>query len=275
MAAEVQGSETECASAGADDPPLIAVSTSELRRSDRVTPTPQGEPPQVEMVLGLRYLQAIEAAGGIPVVVPPLGERQIAALLARVSGVCLSGGPDLDPSGYGEAPHRRTGPTEPGLDRFELAFAAAADARRLPILAICRGMQVLNVTRGGTLHQHLPDVVGDRITHRQQAPGADTTHWVTLNRGSRLSEILGQRRTKVNSFHHQAVAQLGAGLTATGHASDGTVETLEAVDREFVIGVQWHAECLIDRHIGATLFRSFVDASVRFQAAAARFARAA
>jgi putative glutamine amidotransferase len=223
------------------------VSTSEIRRQEAVKLTPQGEPPQHEMALGLKYLYAVERAGGLPVVVPLLSDECIESLLDEVSGVCLSGGPDLDPESYGARRHSRTGPTERRLDSFELALARAADARGLPILAICRGMQVLNVARGGTLHQHLPDVVGDRICHRQLQSGATVTHWVTLEPSSRLSSILVRERTKVNSFHHQAVARLGPGLRVTARASDGTIESVEAVDREFVLGVQWHAECLVER----------------------------
>ncbi|MBV9838920.1 MAG: gamma-glutamyl-gamma-aminobutyrate hydrolase family protein [Solirubrobacterales bacterium] len=245
--------------------PLIAVTTSEVRRSGTVTPTPQGEPPQREMALGLRYLQALEAAGAIPVVIPPLAIERIEPLLSRIDGVCLSGGPDLDPEGYGERRHPLTGPTEADLDAFELALARAADARELPILAVCRGLQVLNVARGGTLHQHLPDLVGDRIAHRQQQRSSDPTHWVSIDPSSQLAAILSRNRAKVNSFHHQAVATIGRGLVASSHASDGTIESLEALDRGFVLGVQWHAECLVNRREQAALFRSFVEAARRFQ----------
>jgi putative glutamine amidotransferase len=252
--------------------PLIAVTTSEVRAGTAVTPTRHGEPPQLEMALGLKYLHALETAGGVPVVVPPLEIDCIDDLLDRVHGVCLSGGPDLDPTSYGERRHERTGPTESQLDVFELALARAADARGLPILAVCRGMQLLNVARGGTLHQHLPDIVGERIVHRQSEPGERPTHWVTLAPATRLGEILDRRKAKVNSFHHQAIATLGEGLTVTSRASDGTVESVEAIDREFVIGVQWHAECLIERFGQAALFRAFIAAASQSDEAAARFA---
>jgi putative glutamine amidotransferase len=255
--------------------PLIAVTTSEIRRAQVIRPTPHGEPPQHEMALGLKYLRAIEATGGLPVVVPPLEESAIAPLLDQVAGVCLSGGPDLDPASYGERRHALTGPTERSLDNFELALAQAADARGLPILAICRGMQVLNVARGGTLHQHLPDVVGDDVCHRQSESGHVVTHWVRLERSSRLARILARGRTKVNSFHHQAVADLGASLAITGRASDGTVESLEAIDRDFVVAVQWHAECLTDRDSHLGLFQAFVNSALwgnRFARPAARAA---
>jgi putative glutamine amidotransferase len=256
--------------------PLIAVTTSEVRPSQLKRATPEGDPPQQEMALGLKYLHAIEAAGGIPVVVPPLQADAAGQLLERVTGVCLSGGPDLDPVAYGARRHERIGPTWRRLDEFELALARAADDRRIPILAVCRGLQVLNVARGGTLHQHLPDVVGRKINHRQHEPDATATHWVTFTGESKLSRVLGRRRTKVNSFHHQAVDVLGEGLAITGRAPDGTVESLEATDREFVLAVQWHAECMAERADQAGLFRAFVEAAERFERAGASFvARAA
>ena len=256
-------------------PPLIAVTTSEVREGKSVTLTRHGEPPDHEMALGLKYLQAVETAGGIPVVVPPLHDPAVGPLLDRCSGLLLSGGPDLHPDAYGRDAHAETGPTEPALDGFELALAREADARGMPILAICRGLQLLNVVRGGTLHQHLPDVVGDRIQHRQEEPGSRTTHWVSVAPGSRLAAILGRQRAKVNSFHHQAACDLGSGLEATAWASDGVVEGLEATDRDFVVAVQWHAECLVGRPAQATLFGDFVGAAARWERSAPALARAA
>ena len=275
MPAQLQGTQGRRASSMPVERPLIAVSTSEIRRSQAVAPTPQGEPPQHEMALGLKYLRAIEAAGGLPVVVPPLHVSCVEALLSRVAGVCLSGGPDLDPESYGERKHALTGPIESELDVFELELGRAADVRGLPIFAICRGMQVLNVARGGTLHQHLPDVVGDAIAHRQQGPGHQTTHSVTLEPSSKVCQIMKRSRTEVNSFHHQAIARIGSGLTATGWASDGTVESLEAPDRGFLLGVQWHSECLADRACQAALFRDFVGAAREFDQTSARLAAVA
>jgi putative glutamine amidotransferase len=136
-------------------------------------------------------------------------------------------------------------------------------------------MQVLNVARGGTLHQHLPDVVGDAIAHRQQEPGHQTTHSVTLEPSSKVCQIMKRSRTEVNSFHHQAIARIGSGLTATGWASDGTVESLEAPDGGFLLGVQWHAECLVDRACQAALFRDFVGAAREFDQTSAQLAAVA
>src|SRR3954466_1594755 len=198
--------------------PLIAVTTSEMRNNPFDLATDQADPPRTEMVLGMRYLEAIGRAGALAMVVPPLPGPAIPALLDRVDGIVLSGGPDLHPDAYGAEPHAELGPTEPRLDAFELALARAADQRDMPILAICRGMQVLNVARGGTLHQHLPDVVGDTIAHRQPGAPGEPTHGVAVAPDSRLAALFGHRRVQVNSFHHQAVDVLGERLTITARA---------------------------------------------------------
>ena len=220
------------------------------------------------MALGLKYLQAVEAAGGIPVVIPPLAAPAVEPLLDRCSALLLSGGPDLHPDAYGQKPHEQLGPNWPLLDDFELALARAADARGMPILAVCRGLQLLNVARGGTLHQHI-------VGHRQSQPGTETTHWVSIAAGSRLAATLGRRRTKVNSFHHQAVDEVGPGLEVTARAPDGTVEGLEAIDRDFVVAVQWHAECLVARPPQAALFSSLVAAAGEYERRPAAVGRAA
>ena len=224
--------------------PLIAVTTSELRRPDEVWARPQGEPPKLEMALATLYPEAIERAGGIPVIVPLLRPDAIESLLERVDGVCLPGGPDLQPSTYGEEPHPELGPTEPRVDAVELALVRAADRRNLPILGICRGMQVLNVARGGTLHQHLPEVVGDQLQHRQPEHGSLPTHSVEMASRSRVRRALGGPKLEVNSFHHQAVRTLGRDLAATAWAPDGTIEAVEGQVGRLVLGVQWHAEGL-------------------------------
>ena len=217
--------------------PLIGVTTSELRPSHLAT-LRHADPPRSEMALGTTYAQAIAAAGGVPVVLPPVGADAIAHLLEHLDGVCLSGGPDLDPVAYGaHTRHPELGPTAPALDDYELALARAADACGLPVLGVCRGAQALNVARGGTLHQH---VAG----HRQSEPATTPTHAVALAPSSRLAQIAGATELVVNSFHHQAVDAPGAGLRVVGRASDGGVEAIEDPARPFVIGVQWHAETL-------------------------------
>jgi putative glutamine amidotransferase len=252
--------------------PLIAVTTSEMRHNPFDLATPQADPPRREMALGMTYLEAVGRAGALAIAVPPMPGPAIPALLDRVDGIVLSGGPDIHPDAYGAAPHPELGPTEPPLDAFELALARAADERDVPILAICRGAQLFNVARGGTLHQHLPDVVGDGVTHRQPGAPGEPVHDVTVAAGSRLAAILGRRHAHVNSFHHQAVDVLGERLAVAARAADGTVEAFEALDRTFVVGVQWHAECLVDREEQAALFAALVEACAERAADAAPMA---
>jgi putative glutamine amidotransferase len=228
--------------------PLIGVTTSELRPSGMATLRRQGEPPHPEMALGMTYLQAIERAGAVPVVLPPC-VSDLESLIARLDGVCLSGGPDLDPEAYGDRErHAELGPTEPTLDAFELALARAALERDMPVLGICRGAQALNVACGGTLHQHLPG-------HRQSEPGCRPTHEVEVLPRTRLAALIGAGGHAVNSFHHQAVDRVGRGLRVSARAADGTVEAIEGPG--FAIGVQWHAETLAD----GRLFTALVAAS--------------
>lgn len=243
--------------------PLIGVTTSEVRRAETVEPTPEGEPPRHEMALGLTYLRAIEATGGMPVVIPPLRMDLIEPLLDRISGICLSGGPDLHPDAYGQEPDEHLGPTEPDLDRFELAIASAADQRDMPILAICRGTQALNVVRGGTLVQHLPDIHPEEgaTPHRQRNPGNEPSHHVAIAPASRLATTIDAESLDVNSFHHQAIDRLGRDLVPTAWAPDGTVEAVEDPGRAFLVGVQWHAELLVDRPEERELFKGFVEAA--------------
>src|ERR1700754_2055980 len=184
--------------------PLIGVTTSEVRPKERVHPVPEGEPVGKEMALGITYLKAIEEAGGLPLVMPPLPEDAIEPLLDRLAGICLSGGPDLDPALYAAKPHPELGPIEPELDRFELAIAARADAREMPILAICRGTQALNIVRGGALHQHLPDI-STEVHHRQTVASTEPSHPVEVEPDSHLAEaIRGPELHDVNSFHPHA-----------------------------------------------------------------------
>jgi putative glutamine amidotransferase len=236
--------------------PLIGVTTSEMRRGEAATLRRHGEPPHAEMALGLTYMRAVELAGGVPVVLPPLEAGAMATLLDRLDGVCLSGGPDLDPAAYGARAHELIGPTEPSLDRFELELARAADARGLPLLGVCRGAQTLNVARGGTLHQHLDG-------HRQSELASQPTHSVRLTRRSRAARTLRICATEVNSFHHQAVDRLGSNLRASGWAADGTIEAIEDPRHPFLLGVQWHAETLIDLPGQLALFQALVVASTR------------
>jgi putative glutamine amidotransferase len=241
--------------------PIIGITTSELRPGQLSTLQRHGEPPNPEMALGMTYVRAIEAAGGIPVVLAPVSDQDARCLLGRLDGLVLSGGPDLAPRAYGAQPHVELGPTEPHLDRFEYAMAKEAVRLQLPTLGICRGAQTLNVVRGGTLHQHLPDVVGDTIAHRQKAEGRIPTHPVAVAPGSRLAAVLGASELNVNSFHHQAVDRLGAGLCACAWAPDGTIEAIEDPRQPFLLAVQWHAETLREIPMQLALFEELASVS--------------
>jgi putative glutamine amidotransferase len=200
------------------------------------------------MALGMTYMRTLGAAGAIPVVLPPVGDAD--AYLDRLDGVCLSGGPDLDPAAYGaEHRHAELGPTEPSLDAFELALLEGALDRGIPILAICRGAQALNVACGGTLHQHVPG-------HRQTELASKPTQEIELAPRSRLARVLGARTVQANSFHHQAIDRVGRGLRVVARAADGTIEGVEGPG--FVVGVQWHAETL-PQHL--RLFEALVAAA--------------
>jgi putative glutamine amidotransferase len=212
--------------------PLVGISTSEVRSPGDRELVSQGEPARTELALGERYLDAVRAAGGMPVILAPVGADDIPSLVERLDAIVLSGGPDLDPSAYGARAHPQLGPTEPELDRFELELARVAVTRALPVLGICRGMQVLNVALGGSLHQHLPDL-SETVEHRQGRPAGEPTHRVTLGRDSRLTKVIGRRYVEVNSFHHQGLHSLGKGLTIAGHAPDGQIEAIEVPGRRF------------------------------------------
>ena len=189
------------------------------------------------VLLTRTYTDIVVAAGGVPVVLPPLVES--AQAVARLDALLLSGGGDVAPDRYGAAPHPRAGRPDPQRDAAELAALVAALAAGLPVLGVCRGAQLLNVACGGTLHQHLPDVVGH--DGHNPTPGAFTDVDVRLDPAGRVGAAIGPQ-VRVRCHHHQAVDRLAPGLVATGWAADGTVEAVEHAARPFVVGVQWHPE---------------------------------
>jgi gamma-glutamyl-gamma-aminobutyrate hydrolase PuuD len=214
-------------------------------------------------LLPTTYADAIQAAGGVPMLLPPAasGDRLVAAAesaLDGLDGLVLSGGADVDPAQYGAERDPETGPARTDRDEWEVALVAAALRRDLPLLGVCRGMQVLAVALGGTLTQHLPDVVGD-ASHRPVI-GEHGLHPVRLSEGSRIAAILGDR-AEVATYHHQAVETLPDGVVAGGWAVDGTIEAFEVRDATWAIGVQWHPEvCKPDVADGGALFKAFVAA---------------
>ena len=200
-------------------------------------------------MLPYAYVEAVRRSGGRPVLLPPGGDGEEAGLtVAGLDGLVVSGGPDIDPARYGAARHPQTQAPVPGRDAWDLAVTGAALAQGVPLLAICRGMQVLNVLRGGTLHQHIPDMVG-HTRHSGGPPGHFGQHRVRVNPGSMLAGFLPEPGFfEVPTHHHQAVDLLGDGLKAVAMSDDGIIEAVEAGPSAldgfsgFVLGVQWHPE---------------------------------
>jgi len=195
------------------------------------------------------------------VVVPAHGYVDDAdALLGRLDGLVFSGGPDLDPGVYGHAPHPQLGPDVDAVsDRYELALLAAAAERDLPVLGICRGMQAMNVARGGSLRQHLPDITA--LAHRQTHDAFVPAHPVAVAPGSLLHVLSGGVDLPVNSFHHQAADRVGRGLEVCAGAPDGTIEAVWDPSARFLLGVQWHPELLTHLPAQAALFTALVAAA--------------
>lgn len=223
-------------SSGSDRRPRIGLTTYAERACWNAWDRPAA-------LLPCGYVDAVVAAGGVPVLLPPQPVNAAAVALDGVDGLVLSGGADLDPSRYGADPHPATGSPQPHRDAWEYALAEAALARDLPLLGLCRGMQVLAVALGGTLHQHVPVRVGHE-QHRP-APGEFGRVDVRVAVSSVLSEVLGERAS-VSCSHHQALDRLPDGLVPVAWADDGTVEAVEVPGRRFAVGVQWHPEEDVD-----------------------------
>jgi putative glutamine amidotransferase len=198
-----------------------------------------------------QYVRAVELAGGRPVLVPPSAEG-IEETLDALDGLIFSGGSDLDPETYGAEPHQETVGVVPERDKAELALLSAALERDMPVLAICRGSQVLNVALGGNLVQHLPEVVGDE--KHKQTSGVFADHDVAIHADTRLGGLLGDR-APVKSHHHQGFGRLGQGLVEAARAEDGTVEAVEDPARRFALGVLWHPEAGEDLKLFEELVR--------------------
>jgi gamma-glutamyl-gamma-aminobutyrate hydrolase PuuD len=208
-------------------------------------------------LIPLSYVRAVEHAGGRPLVVPP-SEDGLDETLGVLDGLILSGGGDLDPALYGADSHPETDAPRPERDHAELRLLEAALERDMPVLAVCRGSQLLNVALGGDLVQHLPEQVGHE-RHKHE-PGQFSDHSVRLDPASRVGTLLGEH-APVKSHHHQGYGRLGTGLREAGWADDGTVEALEAPEKRFAVGVLWHPEEGED----FALFRALVDEARAFR----------
>ena len=209
------------------------------------------------------YSQAVRFWGGAAVLIPAAQNRQtLQTILRRLDGLILSGGPDINPKFYGEQPLPGLEEIDEDLDRMELEATHIAFARNLPILAICRGIQVLNVSQGGTLYQDIPTQVQESILHTQKADKKTTTHATRIEAKTLLFRVVGRKEIWVNGRHHQAVKDVAPGFVVTARATDGVVEAMEHSSKRFVIGVQWHPEGnWRDDPYSRRLFRAFVRAA--------------
>lgn len=233
---------------GSPDRPLIGIGANLVRAK-------WGPWDRPAVLMAETYLDLMAAAGCVPVLLPP--QPGIEDVVQRLDGLLLPGGGDLDPAAYGATPHPETGRLSPPRDAAELALAGAAVRAGLPLLGICRGLQVLNVFLGGTLHQHLPDITGHK--GHEPEPGVFGAERTRLEPGSQIAKILGTDTATVPCHHHQAIDRLGAGLAVTARAEDGVIEAVELADHPFAVAVQWHAE--EDGGRAESLFRALVDAA--------------
>jgi putative glutamine amidotransferase len=239
--------------------PLIGVTTSATSDEDGGAAPPRAH-------INQAYVRAVQGAGGVPVLLPPyLDDPGRDALWERLDGLVLTGGGDIDPARFDQPRHQTVAGVSEARDRLELELTERALAEGLPLLAICRGLQVLNVALGGSLHQHLPAAYPARdLAHQQKAPRDQPTHDVkVMVERTRLGAVVGAAELQVNSFHHQAINRLGRGLRQVAWAPD---EVIEGVDmpqaRGLVLAVQWHPEDLIDHDSAArNLFAALVEAA--------------
>jgi putative glutamine amidotransferase len=231
--------------------PIIGITTY-------LTPARFGVWEEDAALIPAAYVRAVEAAGGRPLLVPPSTEG-IEETLDRLDGLLFSGGSDVDPELYGQEAHAETNGVVAQRDRAEIALLQAALERDMPVLAVCRGSQVLNVARGGDLVQHLPDAVGDE--KHKHTPGVFADHDVDLVSGTRVQQILGDH-APVKSHHHQGYGRLGDGLREAARAEDGTIEALEDPSRRFALGVLWHPEAGED----FALFEALVEEARGYRA---------
>jgi putative glutamine amidotransferase len=236
--------------------PLVGITAT-------VTRVREGEAPPIDAaVVDAAYLDAVRGAGLLPVVLPPADPADADAALDVLDALILTGGEDVDPAHYGERAHPAAGPFTAPRDAWELALARAAHARRVPTLAICRGVQLLNVALGGTLTQHLGDDAACGARHGRMADRRCRVHALAVAPNSPLARALGVSSLAVNSYHHQAVARVAPPLAGAAWSDDGVVEALVARDDAWpVLGVQWHPEDLVhdaepwDRRLFAWLAR--------------------
>jgi putative glutamine amidotransferase len=237
--------------------PLIGI-TSATSATDSSANNPQDR-------LNSAYSRAIEAAGGLPVILPNLdSDRALDAYLDRIDGLLLSGGADVDPCHFREPVLNESVEIDSVRDAVELPLIREAVDRDVPILAICRGIQSLNIALGGTLYQDIPAQIPSQIEHKQKVPRPEATHTIEVESGSLLAKVTVETAFSVNSFHHQALKEVASGLTIVARAPDGVIEGVENRDATFLLGVQFHPEELVGwSEPSRRLFKAFVEASDR------------
>jgi putative glutamine amidotransferase len=209
------------------------------------------------------YVDAVDRAGGIPVILPPLPPESAIVSLQNINALLLSGGGDLDPVFFGEEALPCTKTISPRRDAYELYLARVALERHIPILGICRGMQVLNVAAGGTVFQDVSFAVRQPLQHTQNAPRWYATHLIDITPDSQLAAIFGVRRLRVNTFHHQAVGRVAPGFTIAARSLDGVIEAVESPAHAFAVGVQFHPEGMWEKApLFLKLFSALTAASI-------------
>lgn len=207
----------------------------------------------------LTYANSVATAGGIPVLLSPIVNEPLAEQIAEhLDGLILSGGGDVNPIHYNEEPHSTLNLVCDIRDQYEFQLAKAFIARKKPILAICRGSQLLNVALGGSLIQDVPSQVNTELLHSQKEDRHVATHSIQIEPNSKLAEILGEHQIEVNSFHHQSVKQLPKTCRAIAYAPDGVVEAFEYEGDQFMLAVQWHPECMPNDEHAPKLFQHFI-----------------
>lgn len=211
--------------------PLVLLSTSSVQRNTGLR--------RVDSLTGENYSEALATAGALPLMVSNLEPGMAEEYMARADGLVLTGGSDVDPALFGEEPEPGLGHVDIKRDEFEIALYRAARVRNLPILGICRGIQLINVAEGGSVVQDLGDT---GVQHDQRNIGPALSHSVSLEPDSALARAFGRPRIRVNSFHHQAVNKIGSRLRAVGRSSDGVVEAIEGTEGGFLLAVEWHPE---------------------------------
>ena len=236
-------------------PPLIGVTSSTTKHKSGT----------IRCFSNQSYIHAIHQAGGLPLLIPVgIALTDLDPLVHKLDGVLFTGGGDIDPQYFGGENYPKVSSVNLERDRLEFELLKIALKMNLPLLAICRGIQVLNVGLGGTLYTHIQDQLPDALKHDwyPDFPRDRIAHTVSVTRNSKLHHILGDSEVPVNSLHHQGIEKLGQGLEPVANAPDGLVEAVELKDARFALGVQWHPECLPESVPMQRLFRAFIDACI-------------